>query len=109
MADGVTPIPTVGEVLFKCKKSHHTLIFKGLVVKKLSCPILAGQPFLALNDVFTRASLKMIYVSNCCQFQSMTEPITHQNSVRLSTVLKSSKKICFLPGQDTAFVVQGYI
>ena len=105
MADGVTPIPTVGEVLFKCKKSHHTLIFKGLVVKKLSCPILAGQPFLALNDVFTRASLKMIYVSNCCQFQSMTEPITHQNSVRLSTVLKSSKKICLLPGQDTAFVV----
>ena len=69
MADGVTPIPTVGEVLFKCEKSHHSLIFKGLVVKKLSCAVLAGQPFLALNDVFTRASLRMIYVESCCQFE----------------------------------------
>ena len=93
MADGVTPIPTVGEVLFKCEKSHHSLVFKGLVVKKLSCAVLAGQPFLALNDVFTRASLRMVYVGNCCQFESVKEPVPVNKTVRLSTILKSPSRI----------------
>ena len=105
MADGITPIPTVGEVVFKCYKTHHTLIFKGLVVRKLSCAILAGQPFLALNDVFTRASKRMIYIKNCCEFRSVNEVPVSNNPVRLSTILKSPQKLCLLPEEEFTFTV----
>ena len=60
MADGESPLKTVGEVHFIATKycevtgRRHKLNVSGLVIKKLNCSILAGMPFLVQNDVYLR-------------------------------------------------------
>ena len=57
-ADGITPLTVVGEVHLNVNRDHVDLHFDALVVEELNVDILAGTPFMALNDISVRRSLQ---------------------------------------------------
>ena len=99
-ADGETVLPVAGEVQFNITKDHHTLVFNGLVVKKLSRPILAGMPFLTSNDVFTRPSINTIYIGDCCAFEYEPQKLKGPSKARLTVILRAPQQTCLLPGEE---------
>lgn len=99
-ADGDSPLQVVGEVEFKCVRGHHSFKFHGLVVKKLNCPILAGMPFLYMNDVFTRPSKGTIYLGDCCVIKTKSADVTGASRTCKATILKAPQKVCLLPGDE---------
>ena len=109
MCDGESGVRVLGEVNFDCtvtcRKTKHTLKFHGLVVKKLSCPILGGQPFLFFNDVFARTAKQMIYLGDCCEWRSLDKNAT--SSIRLckAVILRNPTKTCLLPGDKLSISV----
>jgi hypothetical protein len=109
MADGRTKIPVKGEVSFKgikeCEENLHIMRFNGLVVEKLSCPILAGQPFLYLNDVHTRAAKQMVYIGDCCENKSLKKSATSTVRLCKASILRASQKTCLLPGDKVTLQI----
>ena len=61
-ADGVTFMKVRGEVHCELVRGDHTFQLDALVVDKLDVNILAGVPFLALNDITTKPALKQIVI-----------------------------------------------
>ena len=61
-ADGVTFMKVCGEVHCELVRGDRTFQLDALVVDKLDVDILAGVPFLALNDIATRPALKQIVI-----------------------------------------------
>ena len=61
-ADGGTPLDVIGEI--HCIVTRGSLSFQldALVVKQLDVDVLAGNPFLARNDVVIRPSKKQIII-----------------------------------------------
>ncbi|KAK2171138.1 hypothetical protein NP493_1099g00022 [Ridgeia piscesae] len=61
-ADGVTPLDFIGET--HCNVTRGSLSFQldGLMVKQLDVDVLAGNPFLARNDVAVRPTKKQIII-----------------------------------------------
>ena len=55
-ADGKSPMTVVGEVRITFTRSGKTFTFEGLVVENLDVDILAGVPFLSLNDITIRTA-----------------------------------------------------
>ena len=55
-ADGKSPMTVVGEVRITFTRSDKTFTFEGLVVENLEVDILAGVPFLSLNDITIRTA-----------------------------------------------------
>ena len=100
MADGASPLKVIGEVKFMCYKDHHALKFSGLVVKNLNCPILAGMPFLVINDVFIRPKENSIYLGDCCKFKNKSKYVSGSVGSCKATILKVPQKVCLLPGDE---------
>ena len=112
MADGETPMETVGEVHFiirricEVSKVMHQFNFNGLVVKNLSCSILAGMPFLQSNDIYLRPKLRMIYIGDCCGIKYSDRKPSHRGSnTCTATILRVPRKICLLPGEYVSIPV----
>ena len=105
MADGAAPLNVVGEVNFKCVKTHHTLVFNGLVVQKLNCPILGGMPFQYSNDVFTRPKEGSIYIGDCCKFKTNLKCPTGSVNLCKASILRVPQKVCLLPGDELSMLV----
>ena len=53
-ADGHSQLTVSGECKFQVVVGSHKLAFHGLVVDSLDVPILAGTPFMEVNDIHTR-------------------------------------------------------
>ena len=123
-ADGDTPLETLGEfhsmAYRKCELNSsviHPLQFNGLVVRKLSCPVLAGMPFLEANDISIRPALKRLYIGDCCCVEYGKAPTRAiQSSVpaiqssapaktQLCSVIRVPEKICLLPGESVSVPV----
>ena len=109
MADGDTPLETIGEfhhiVYRTCPLSgvKHALKFSGLAVKNLSCTVLAGMPFLETNDIYVRPKLRMIYIGDCCSVRYSNAKNHSSNSkIHRATILRSPKKLCLLPGESVS-------
>ena len=98
MADGKSSLEIAGETHFTATHGHHTFKFSALVVKKLDTPVLAGMPFLSLNDVFVRPKSNTIYLADCC---TVNYPSTKTNNTRRCTasILRVPRRTCLLPGE----------
>ena len=105
MADGVTPLNTLGETSFIVEFTHHKFVFSGLVIEKLDSGVIAGMPFLGLNDVFVRPSRSTVYIGDCCEYKYSTRPTrTRINVVTASAaVLRVPRQTCLLPGESLSF------
>ena len=55
-ADGLSQLSVTGETRFTVTRNKLSLLFHALVVEDLDVPILAGIPFMEVNDVHTRPS-----------------------------------------------------
>ena len=103
MADGISPMETVGEVHFTATRrcdttnSTHQFLFSGLVVKTLNCSVLAGMPFLERNDIFIRPKHKSIYLGDCCTVKYVGGKGVH-NNIRAASILRVPRQVCILPG-----------
>jgi hypothetical protein len=53
-ADGVTPLDVVGEVRCTFTRDGHSFSLDALAVNQLDVDVLAGNPFMAQNDIATR-------------------------------------------------------
>ena len=53
-ADGLSPLAVVGETNMTITRDRHKYILEALVVKNLDVDILAGVPFMEVNDVTVR-------------------------------------------------------
>ena len=112
-ADGVTSLPTVGEVHTFVYKTcgatgrKHRLKFSALVVKTLSCSVLAGQPFHKDNDVFSRPAQDTIFLGDCCGFKchNTMKKINNISGIKAATVLRVPHKMCLLPGESVEIPV----
>ena len=62
-ADGVTPLSVVGEVHCQLTRGSATFQLDALVVQQLDVDVLAGNPFLATNDVATRPAKHQIVLN----------------------------------------------
>ena len=107
MADGESPLKTVGEVHFVATKyceetgRRHKLSVSGLVIKKLNCSILAGMPFLVQNDVYLRPKYKSINIGDCCIIKYSSSRFTKKGiSTRAASILKVTRRKCLLPGSS---------
>ena len=103
-ADGLTPLPVLGEVHFIASKGHHTFKFSGLVVRSLDAPVLAGMPFLKLNKITVDYGQDSVTVDNCCKFQP-----NHIKSTNRSAVLRVSSQQCILPGEEATFYLPDHM
>ena len=61
-ADGITPLDVVGEVHCRLTRGDRTFQLDALVVKQLDVNVLAGNPFLVVNDIATRPAKRQIVV-----------------------------------------------
>ena len=98
MADGTSPLQTVGETHFTAIRDHHEFEFSGLVVKRLDCPVLAGMPFLQRNDVYVRFSANMIHLGDCCTVKYGAKNRGGINR-RIAIILRVPRRTCLLPGE----------
>lgn len=99
-ADGTTPLSTLGETHFQANKGHHVFKFSGLVVKSLDAPVLAGMPFLKLNNITVDYGNDSIDIAKCCTF--CPDPA---KSTSHASVLRVSNQVCILPGDSATFLV----
>ena len=106
MADGASRLNTIGEVHFtatrfcKVTKLNHKLHINGLVVKKLSCPILVGMPFLDQNDVYPRPAHKSICIGDCCIIKYSNHREKKVSKTRAASILRVMRNTCLLPGES---------
>ena len=91
-ADGITPLTVVGEVHFNVNRDHW----------KLDVDILAGTPFMALNDISVRPSLQQISIQGShILYYGAEGPDPPQNHVRRtqSHVRASPSSTVIWPGE----------
>ena len=63
-ADGSSPLRVIGETRFRFTRDSTTFMFEGLVVEDLDVDVLAGIPFMEVNDVSVRPSKREIIISD---------------------------------------------
>ncbi len=63
-ADGITPLTVTGEVHLKLHRNHFKLQLDALVVEELDVDVLAGTPFMAINDISVRPSRHQISIQD---------------------------------------------
>ena len=61
-ADGITPLDVQGETCLTLSRDGRDFVLEALVVAELDVDILAGMPFMAVNDVAVRPAKSQIVV-----------------------------------------------
>ena len=99
-ADGITPLPAIGETHITLTRGDIRLKLDALVVDKLDVEILAGIPFMTLNDVAVRPSRSLITIQDH-EYINYSSPSTKSNPVIRSIsaqVLRCPASITVWPG-----------
>ena len=100
-ADGITPLDVIGEVHVQFHRENWTCQLDALVVEQLDVDVLAGNPFLVVNDIATRPAKRQIVIAG--KDIMYYGPQVHQGaSVRRTQafVLRGpSQESVVLPGQ----------
>ena len=99
-ADGKSKLSIVGEVHLVFERYPHTFRFNGLVVNDLKDDVIAGIPFLTLNDIFVRPAKRTIHIGDKEIIQY--EPIqTSRSSTNrnVNIILRVPKQTSLLPGE----------
>ena len=100
-ADGVTPMEVVGEVHCSLIRGSYTFDLDALVVRKLDVEILAGNPFLATNDIAIRPAKREIVIggSDVVHYGTPAKTTPHSTARRTqSFLLRNQSQTVVLPG-----------
>ena len=99
-ADGSSPMKVVGEARLFFTRDTHTFQFEGLVVEDLDVDILAGTPFMSVNDIAVRPARRQVILGDGSTFTYGSAPVPHNNTVRRATVLRApSSPTTIWPGE----------
>ena len=99
-ADGKSKLTIVGEVHLVFERYPHKFKFNGLVVDELKDDVIAGIPFLTLNDIYVRPAKRTIHIAD--KEIIKYEPIqtsqcpTNRN---INVILRVPKQTSLLPGE----------
>ena len=98
-ADGKTDLKTVGEVHITFQWENKQLRFDGLVVEHLSDKVLAGGPFMTVNDVYARPAKQMVYIGD--------RAVPYNVKVRSTkaVIMRIPRQRVLLPGESAQFQV----
>ena len=100
-AVGVTPMDVVGEVHCSLIRGSSTFDLDALVVRQLDVDILAGNPFLAKNDIAIRPTKREILIggTDVVQYGTSVKVTPHSTARRTqSFLLRSPQQTVVLPG-----------
>lgn len=101
-ADGVTPMDVVGEVHCTLTRGQQAFKLDALVVRQLDVDFLAGNPFLARNDIGIRPARRQIVIggSDVIHYGTASKHTT-QPAVRRtqSFLLRNPQRTVILPGE----------
>ena len=100
-ADGVTPMKVSGEVHTSLARGQWSFSLDALVVDDLDVDVLAGHPFMVVNDIALRPSKQQLVIGGSEIINYGTPPRSTPGIRRLSSsVLRSgSNSTVVLPGQ----------
>ena len=73
-ADGSSPLKVVGEARLFFTRDTHTFQFEGLVVEDLDVDILAGTPFMSVNDIAVRSARRQVILGDGSTFTYGSAP-----------------------------------
>lgn len=98
-ADGKTDLKTVGEVHLTFLWENRRLQFNGLVVEDLSDKVLAGGPFMTVNDVYARPAKQLVYIGD--------RAVPYNVKVRSSkaVIMRIPRQKVLLPGETARFQI----
>ena len=88
-ADGLSPLKVVGEVHTSFTCDGHVLTFEGLVVENLDSDILAGMPFMEVNDIAIRPAKHEIHIGDTFTYKYGSLPKADTHSVKRAQVLRA--------------------
>ena len=97
-ADGHTPLDVVGEIICTLHRGDSNFSLDALVVRKLDVDVLAGNPFLTVNDIATRPAKRQVIVGgkNIVSYGAAT---TRNVSIRRAVLLRAPpKQTVIMPG-----------
>ena len=83
LGNGETSLNIVGEVHLVFRIGNITMEFHGLVARDLADDVLAGVPFMDLNDVYARPSKRLVYVGDIPFKCGMTNKSTRAEIMRV--------------------------
>ena len=89
-ADGRTPLSVVGETLLSLTHHGRSFTLEALIVKDLDVNILAGAPFMAINDIAVRPTKHEIIIagSDVSSYGYLNTPQAH-HAVRACHLLRA--------------------
>ena len=98
-ADGKTDLKTIGEVHLTFQWEDQLLKFDGLVVRDLSDDVLAGGPFMTVNDVYARPAKQLVYIGD--------RAVPYKVKIRAAKamVMRVQRKKILYPGEAVKFSV----
>ena len=88
-ADGSSPMKVVGEARLLFNRDTYTFQFEALVVEDLDVDILAGTPFMTINDIAIRPAQRQVILCDGSVFTYGSVPASQPNTVRRATVLRA--------------------
>ena len=92
-ADGKTDLKTVGEVHLSFSWENIKLRFDGLVVEELSDDVLAGAPFMTVNDVYARPAHKKVFIGD------IEVPYKVRIRAKKAIIMRVPRQRVLLPGE----------
>ena len=93
-ADGKTDLKTVGEVHLSFTWENLKLRFDGLVVEDLSDDVLAGAPFMTVNDVYARPAHKKVFIGD------IQVPYKVRVRAKKAMIMRVPRQKVLLPGDQ---------
>ena len=102
-ADGITPLEVVGEVHCELLRGTYRFTLDALVVKQLDVDVLAGNPFLVLNDIAVRPARSQIVVGD--------EDVVHYGPQPLKTaaIRRTQAHVLHCPPSQTVLLPGDYV
>ena len=89
-ADGSSPLTIVGETTISLARKNNTFQFCGLVVQNLDVEMLAGTPFMEINDITIRPAKRIITLADGTTYTyGTTQRALNRHAVRRAHVLRA--------------------
>ena len=100
-ADGSSPLTIIGETFICLTRKNNKFSFTGLVVQNLDVELLAGTPFMEINDVAIRPAKRIISLADGTTYTyGTTDNALNRHAIRRTHVLRApSTNTAVWPGE----------
>ena len=102
-ADGMSKLKVIGEVHIEFERFPHTFKFNGLVIKDLKDDVVAGTPFLKLNDIYVRPAKRTIYIGDEEVIKYKPARSIQSTNREVAAILRVPHQTVLLPGEVVNF------